>query len=200
VDPWIEILAQTGIPLAGVYPLPVVGACLARKLRLRSPHMLLVAGTSAGLRMTYFRDGRFAVTRLAPAAAVEIDDISNMRLYLQAVHAAALDEPLSIVVLDPHDRMSDLDAEIRSENPALECRRVGLRDLDSKLRLKADGAAAEVVFLHLLAIGGAPATSLHRRRLRLTGASGFVARCTRPPQRLRASPPFRPATACTKST
>jgi hypothetical protein len=170
VDPWIEILAQGGIPLAGVCPLPVIGAFLARKLRLRAPHMLLVASTSAGLRMAYFRDGRFALTRLAPPAAVTADDISNMRLYLQAVHAAALDEPLSIVVVDPHDKMSDLDAEIRSENPALECRRIGSRNLASKLRLECDGAAVEVVFLHLLALGGAPcdvapptATAAHRR-------------------------------------
>ncbi|HWI14106.1 MAG TPA: hypothetical protein VNT02_07610, partial [Burkholderiales bacterium] len=139
--PWVALLEELGLPLAGVYLLPMAGTALVRKLPLAAPHVMLVASTSGGLRLSYFRAGQFRLSRLTrldsangDRAQLYVDEIANTRLYLHALQAAALDEPLAIVVLDPCDADIEAHRAIAAESPSLECVRLGRAELARLLK------------------------------------------------------------------
>ena len=181
--PWVDVIHELGLPLAGISLLPMTGAALVARAKLAAPHVLLVAATSGGLRLTYFRDGQFRLSRLARDDAGSnrdrphfyVEEIANTRLYLHALHAATLDEPLGILLLDPLDTDVHAHQAVARENPGLECLRLGSGDLARLLKLKHlnGDAATDVLYLHLLALEPpvhnlAPAaTTLIFRRLQL---------------------------------
>ena len=180
--PWVDAIRELELPLAGISLLPMTGAGLIARARPAAPHVLLVAATSGGLRLTYFRDGKFRLSRLARGDAGSyrdrphfyVEEIANTRLYLHALHAAALDEPLGILLLDPLDAEVQAYQSIAAENPGLECVRLGRGELERLLKVKPVDAdtTTDVVYLHLVALEPpthnlAPATAtLAFRRLR----------------------------------
>lgn len=178
VTPWTALLEELALPLAAVHLLPMAGATLIRKLRLSAPHIMLLACTSGGLRLSYFRGGQFRLSRLTrfddvaeARAQLYADEIANTRLYLHALQAAPLDDPLAIVLLDPSDTDIDAHAVIAAETPSLECVRIGSAELARlmKLRVEPVPAAIDIVFLHLLALQSpgynlAPPSALHAHR------------------------------------
>lgn len=162
VAPWLSLLEELGLPLAGVHLLPMAGTALVRKLALSAPHAMLVACTSGGLRLSYFRAGQFRLSRLTrfddsagSRAQFYVDEIANTRLYLHALQAAALDEPLAIVLLDPRDTESDAHRAIAAESPSLECVHVDGKKIGQLLKstVYEREANSDLVFLHLLALG-----------------------------------------------
>jgi len=181
--PWVDAIRELELPLAGISLLPMTGARLVARAGLAAPHVLVVAATSGGLRLTYFRDGQFRLSRLARDDAGSnherphfyVEEIANTRLYLHALHAAALDEPLGILLLDPLDTDTHVHQAVAAENPGLECVRLGRRELERLLKIRHMDAdtTTDVVYLHLLALEPpvhnlAPAAAtLVFRRLRL---------------------------------
>lgn len=160
--PWLALVKELSLPLAGVYLLPVAGAGLVRRLALAAAHVLLVARTSGGLRLSYFRSGHFRLSRLARTdeagahgrARVYAEEIANTRLYLHALQAAALDEPLAVVLLDPRDADEEAHRLLATESPTVECRRLGSRDIARLVGRcpESDTDGAALVFLHLLGL------------------------------------------------
>lgn len=177
--PWIALLEELALPLAGIHLLPMAGTALVRKLNLRAPHVMLVACTSGGLRLSYFRAGQFRLSRLtrfdeageSSRARFYVDEIANTRLYLHALQAAALDEPLAIVLLDPQDADTEVHGAIAAESPSLQCLRLGSADIARVVEActRAPAGGVELVFLHLLALRApgynlAPPTALVAHR------------------------------------
>lgn len=162
LEPWIALLEELSLPLAAVHLLPMAGAALVRKLELAVPHAMLVASTSGGLRLTYFRGGQFRLSRLTRfdaagghgRAQFHVEEIANTRLYLHALQAAALDEPLAIVLLDPHDEDADAFRAIAAETPSLQCLHLCRTEVARLLKgcALSPGDPVELVFLHLLAL------------------------------------------------
>jgi len=161
VAPWLSALTECGLPVGGIYLLPMVIAGLVSALKTKASNLLLVAVHPAGIRLAFFRDGAFRLSRLSRADATAsargraiIDEISNTRLYLHALRAATLDEPVSVVLLDHSDQLGETTQEIREDNPGLDCSRLGRAEIAALLKL--DPALIEVspavIYLQLLGV------------------------------------------------
>lgn len=142
VAPWLTALVTAGLPVGGIYLLPMVMPGLVDVLDAKSDNLLLVAVHPAGIRLTFFREGAFRLSRLSRGDATTglqsraiVDEISNTRLYLHALRAATLDEPVNVVLLDHVDRLGETSKLIGADNPSLHCTRLGRGDIAARLKL-----------------------------------------------------------------
>jgi hypothetical protein len=160
VTEWLQAVVARGLPVAGIYLLPLVSAALPQKLAIENPNLLIVAQHIGGLRLTFFRDKQFRLSRLTRGDGGRsenrtghfIEEISNTRLYLHALRTLTLDEQLMVLLLDRTDELAEVAQGIARENPSLECIRLGRRDLASKLRISESllDSSPHIVYLHLL--------------------------------------------------
>jgi len=159
VAPWLAVLVECQLPVGGIFLLPMVTSGILGMVDGKSDNLLLVAAHPAGIRLTFFREGAFRLSRLSrsDAAAVVpgraiIDEISNTRLYLHALRAATLDEPVNVLFLDHGDQLGDIPRQISEENPSLQCRVLGSREIAERLRLDPSllGISPAVIYLQLL--------------------------------------------------
>ncbi len=160
VAAWLHAVAAKGLPVAGIFMLPMVSADLIRTLKLRADNLLLVSQHSGGLRLTFLRDRQFRLSRLTRGdagrsgthATFITEEISNTRIYLHALRAARLDEHLTVVLLDRNDELVEAAQHIARDNPSLECIHLGRRELASRLNLSEAllQLTADVIFLQLL--------------------------------------------------
>lgn len=168
VAPWLGVLVECQLPVGGIFLLPMVTSGILGMLDGKADNLLLVAAHPAGLRLTFFREGAFRLSRLSrgdAAAAVQgrtiIDEISNTRLYLHALRAATLDEPVSVVFLDHGDQLGDIPRQISEENASLQCSALGSGEIAKRLRLDPAllGISPAVIYLQLLG-GSTPENNL----------------------------------------
>lgn len=156
VTPWLTVLTETGLPVGGIYLLPMVISGLVTALDHKSDNLLLVAVHPAGIRLTFFRENAFRLSRLSRSDAAQdravIDEISNTRLYLHALRAATLDEPVTVVLLDHADQLAETTNLISVDNHSLQCVRVDRSDIAARLKLDPVliEASPAVIYLHLL--------------------------------------------------
>jgi len=144
VADWMRIIGGQELPLAAVYMLPMVSSGLLDRLQVKTPNLLVAAQHSGGLRLTFFRDRQFRLSRLTRGDGAKTTDpvrlfageISNTRLYLHALRTATLDEHLTVLLLDRNDELEDVAAAIVQDNPALDCVRVGRAELASRLGIE----------------------------------------------------------------
>lgn len=163
---WLQAVIARGLPVAGIYLLPMVTAGLLDKLGLKSTNLLVVAQHAGGLRLTFFRDGQFRLSRLTRGDSGKVegstryftDEISNTRLYLHALRTMTLDEQLTVALIDRGDALQEAAAGIARDNPSLECMRVGRRDLADRLGLDETllEASPYAFYLHLLGLKEPP--------------------------------------------
>ena len=165
---WLRVIGGQELPIAAIYLLPMVSLALVEKLQVKSRNLLLAAQHSGGLRLTFFRDRQFRLSRLTRGDASKADpirlfagEISNTRLYLHALRTATLDEHLTVLLLDRNDDLAAVAAAITNENPALDCVRVGGADLCARLGMDPQtlSATPDAVYLQLLGLK-APACSI----------------------------------------
>src|SRR5918992_97904 len=133
---------------------------LLEKLQVKTPNLLIAAQHSGGLRLTFFRDRQFRLSRLTRGDGSKTIDpvrlfageISNTRLYLHALRTATLDEHLTVLLLDRNDELEGVAAAITQENPALDCVRIGRAELASRLSMDPQLLAAtpEALYLQVL--------------------------------------------------
>jgi hypothetical protein len=141
IDDWLQAVVARGLPVGGIYLLPMLSGTLVEKLGVKAPRLLLVFQRVGALRLTFFRDRQFRLSRLTRGeggrsenrARFIAEEISNTRLYLHALRTMTLDEQLTIVLLDRDDDLEEVAATIRSENPSLECLRIGRGEIVSRL-------------------------------------------------------------------
>jgi hypothetical protein len=152
-----------------MFLLPLVSTTLLDALGLRVANLLLVSQHSGGLRLTFFRDRQFRLSRLTRGdsgntgdhARFITDEISNTRIYLHALRAARLDEHLTVLLLDRNDELIDAAHNIARDNPSLECIRMGRREIASRLNIAEPllELTSDVIYLQLLGLK-APASNL----------------------------------------
>lgn len=169
VGGWLQAIAAQGLPVAGIFLLPLVSTALLEALGLRVANLLLVSQHSGGLRLTFFRDRQFRLSRLTRGdsgrtgdhARFITDEISNTRIYLHALRAARLDEHLTVLLLDRNDELIDAAQNIARDNPSLECIRMGRREIASQLNIAEPllGLTSDVIYLQLLGLK-APSSNL----------------------------------------
>ncbi|MGZ5258574.1 MAG: hypothetical protein ACXWC0_13145, partial [Burkholderiales bacterium] len=129
---WLRIISAQELPLAALYLLPMVSAALLDKLQIKAPNLLIAAQHAGGLRLTFFRDRQFRLSRLTRGdtskstepVSLFAGEISNTRLYLHALRTATLDEHLTVLLLDRNDELEQVAQTIAHDNPGMDCLRV----------------------------------------------------------------------------
>lgn len=163
---WLQAVTARGMPIAGIYLLPMASAELLGRLDLKATNLLLVAQHATGLRLTFFRDRQFRLSRLTRGDGGRpenrtryfIEEISNTRLYLHALRTMTLDEHLTVLLIDRGDELQEEAAGIARDNPSLECARIGRGELSSRLGLDYAllDASPYSIYLHLLGLKTPP--------------------------------------------
>ena len=186
LNDWLRVIAAQELPLAGIYLLPMVSAALLARLDVKTSNLLIAAQHTGGLRLTFFRDRQFRLSRLTRGDGARASDparlfageISNTRLYLHALRTATLDEHLTVLLLDRNDELEDVANLILQDNPALDCIRVGRAELAQRLGMDAQHLAMspDAMYLQLLGLNTPPgniapaSATLGFRRYRATRA------------------------------
>ncbi|MBI2294898.1 MAG: hypothetical protein HYU76_02380 [Betaproteobacteria bacterium] len=124
IGDWLQAVVARGLPVAGIYLLPVVSAALPQRLDVKATNLLIVAQHSGGLRLTFFRDRQFRLSRLTRGDSGRSEnrvryfgeEISNTRLYLHALRSLTLDEHLAVLLLDRGDELADVAAGLARDN------------------------------------------------------------------------------------
>jgi len=179
--PWLRAIESNVLPVAGVYPLSIVSASLVERLRLKQTNLLIVTKNSAGFRQTFFKDGKFRISRLTPlresggtAHQYYADEVANTRMYLDALTVTHVDDTLTVVIVDQDDSLGGLPAAIARGRPNIRCHLLPKAEVAARLGIAPRDleASADALHLHLLgkqkpALNLAPAGVTHGYRRHL---------------------------------
>ncbi|MGV7207461.1 hypothetical protein ACLB1G_06370 [Oxalobacteraceae bacterium A2-2] len=156
VQPWVEILEQLRVPLAGLYSASMVSAGLLPRLGLRQPHLLLVTQHSAGLRQTYFRDGVLKFSRLTLAMDRDGQPVSvanetaRTQQFLTSIRLLERGSVLHTAIVAPQALLAALDAQC-ADGPETAYQFIALEAACSAAGLDGPAPAlADTILLHLL--------------------------------------------------
>jgi hypothetical protein len=162
LSPWLKAINSQALPVAGVYSLPMVSASLIGHLKTRHADLLVVSKGAAGVRQTYFKDLKFRISRLTPLREMDeaadqyyADEVSNTRMYLDALTITHVDDTLHVVVLDQDDSLGGLPAAISRGRPNMQCTLLKKADIVSQFSIAAREleASDDALHLHLLGEG-----------------------------------------------
>lgn len=158
--PWLQFLLAANVPVAGVYPLPMVSLGLFARLGLQDPNVLLVSRHAAGVRQTFLKDGRFRISRLTPARAGDqeaedyyAEEIRNTRMYLDALNVTHVEELVSVVVLDADGSLGSLGDRVARGRSNLRAVRLGPDQIVAKVGVDRASLRSNVDALHLHLLG-----------------------------------------------
>lgn len=159
LSPWLKAINSQNLPVAGVYSLPMVSVSLIGHLKLKHPNLLIVTKGSAGVRQTFFKNLKFRISRLTPlretvesADQYYADEVSNTRMYLDALTITHVDDTLQVVILDQDDSLGGLPAAISRGRPNMQCTLLAKADVISRFAIAPAEleASADALHLHLL--------------------------------------------------
>lgn len=117
IEPLLNALATAGVPVKGVYSLPIVSRHLVKSLGVQNGNVLLVTEQpDGGLRETFVRDGQVRFSRLAPInensarryAQILTAEAQKTRRYLHTLRLLGHDQPLDVFALCDSARLEAL--------------------------------------------------------------------------------------------
>lgn len=163
VDPWLTVIAERQLPLAGIYSVSLLSRQLHRWLGISDRYSLLLFRQSSGrLRQSYFADGKFRVSRLTriadgdPATLRDryVKEAEATRQFLASARLMPRNEPLHVHILHRPEFRPALESAL-NELPDIQLHLHDLSLLARKrsLRGKMKGQALDGALLaaHLLA-------------------------------------------------
>jgi hypothetical protein len=191
VQPWVKLIQDQKIPIAGIYSLPVLSQLLLKKIGAKGPNVLLLSVHNAsGLRQTFFRDRQIKISRLAqmprigavPYASHIMGELEKLRRYLNSLVLISREGPLEVYILSHGEWLNELEQHCRdTEDERFFL--IDVTDIAARLGLSKEitTAYSDVVFNQLL-LDAAPKNhyaseeetkyfSLHRMRNGLMAAS-----------------------------
>ena len=77
LQPWLDIIRASEVPLAGIFSLPLLAPTLLRKLRLPPEPCLLLTVQDQSIRQSYFEKGELHFSRLTPLQHSSIASIAQ---------------------------------------------------------------------------------------------------------------------------
>ena len=160
-SPWLGIMVAANVPVAGVFPLPLVTLGALKRLGLNEPNLLLVSKHEAGVRQTFVKDQVFRISRLTPTPAsgaagddAYAEEIRNTRMYLDALNITHVEDVVTVVILDQDGSLAALGPRIVAGRRNVRWVRVPGEELATKVGV--DRAAMErspdALPLHLLGL------------------------------------------------
>ncbi|WP_126073448.1 hypothetical protein HF313_15340 [Massilia atriviolacea] len=190
VQPWVAVMEQRQVPLAGLYSAAHLSAQLVRRMGIAQDHLLLIAEEGGGLRQSYFQGPYLKFSRLTVLAAHDdpVDasalETAKMRQFLTSTRLLERGETLHVVVLAPAERVAALERRCE-DDPELAFHFIDIDSACARLKLAADQPSAEQLLLGLLG-RDAPASQyppgaagrfyrIWRARLALNCASAAIA-------------------------
>jgi len=157
--PWLRAIEAAALPVSGIYPQALVSVSLIERLKLKDPNLLIITKNAAGLRQTFFKDLKFRISRLTPLRSTAdtnedqyAAEISNTRMYLDALTVTHVDDILEVIILDHDGSLPGLSAAIMRERPNTRCQYLNLNEIHARFGIPiADlQASGDVLHLHLL--------------------------------------------------
>ncbi|HEY8608080.1 MAG TPA: hypothetical protein VIM12_13275 [Noviherbaspirillum sp.] len=114
--PWLKLLAQAHVPLAGVCSAALLAPALAARIDAPKGACLLLSLQSAGLRQSFLQDGQLRFSRLTPLedaspasmAEAVVRESAKMRQFFASTRQLARDEVLRIAVVADNDQLDAL--------------------------------------------------------------------------------------------
>jgi hypothetical protein len=133
--PWLEVIGMRLAPLAGIYLLPLASQFLLTRFEPRpADDILFVSRQSAGLRLSYFKQGQLRFSRLAgleyyndPLAGCAAE-IAKTRQFLINQRWLRREARLSILALDVSEQFQGLQHQF-SNDEQLTCRRLQRKEI-----------------------------------------------------------------------
>jgi hypothetical protein len=179
-DPWLRLLTTSHLPIAGLFPLPLVTLALVKQLDLKEQNLLLVSRHEAGVRQTFVRDGRFRISRLTPLRAggsggtleSSAEEVRNTRMYLDALNVTHVDEILNVVILDQDGSLQALPELVVHGRRNLRATRIPPHEITTRIGVEASALSASPDALHLYLLGQQKAPALNMAPPALT--SGYT--------------------------
>jgi len=164
---WIDKIEELQAPLVGVYLLSMVSQLLVKRLKLNTPHLLLSECLPSGLRQTYFHNGSLRISRLVPITAdaesrlgyFHMVETEKTRLYLISQRLITSDTKLSIIMSTLEvNAAKQICRDIEQEH-GLDCESLDTHEIAKRLSLSTQALQTnpELLYMHLLAVGNAPA-------------------------------------------
>jgi hypothetical protein len=158
IEPWLGVIAKCALPVAGIYLASMQTAALVRALGQDLSRVLVVAPHRSGLRLTFYKDGEFCISRLSrggagnDAASAYAAEISNTRAYLSSLQLDSTDDVLTVLFLDHDDSLAPVVAHVAADNH-LQCIRIDRATLIRRLRMAPEhlALALETGYLGLMA-------------------------------------------------
>jgi hypothetical protein len=156
---WLRAIESNGLPVAGLYPLPIVTVSLIERLRLKQTNLLVVTKNNAGFRQTFFKNLKFRISRLTPlrgrggvADQHYADEVANTRMYLDALTVTHVDDMLTVVILDQDDSLGGLPAAIARGRPNTSCQILSKAEVVARFGIAPRDleASNDALYLHLL--------------------------------------------------
>ncbi|WP_233294790.1 hypothetical protein [Massilia antarctica] len=189
VQPWVAVMEQNRIPLAGLYSAAHLSARLVRRMGMAQNHLLLIAAQGGGLRQSYFQGPYLKFSRLTVLAAHDdvVDatalETAKMRQFLTSTRLLGRGEILHVVVLAPPARVAALE-ERCEDDPELAFHFIDIDSACARLKLGGDVDTAEQLLLGLLGRDSPPSQyppgaagrfyQIWRARLALNCASAAI--------------------------
>lgn len=121
IQPWIDILLQNKVPLAGIYSIPQITSLLLDKLPEPSDHMLIVSMHSiTGLRQTFFHKKELKISRLvdlprygtSPYAPIIREEVDVITRYLNSLRLIDSEKPYEVYFLADNKLLSEIKSEL----------------------------------------------------------------------------------------
>ena len=156
VQPWVQLLEQRQVALAGLYSSALLSRTLLQQLAPGQAHQLLVTQQSGGLRQSYFHDTFLKFSRLTPAidgagdAAGLIAEIARTHQFLTSTRLLERGDVLHTVVLGPAAQLATL-AACRIYSTGLVYHFIDIDSAAARLGVAAAAPRSDHLLLSLLA-------------------------------------------------
>lgn len=155
--PWLDILQQQCVPLAGIHSVAAVSGMLVRHLST-APLLLLSWEKYAGLRQSYFAAGELHFSRLttmaddAALALTVATEVARIRQYLHSLSLLSSEQEVQVCVICHVRDMAALEEQLRNST-AMHYHLLDLAELARRVKLKTECSDSDAtpLLLHLLA-------------------------------------------------
>ena len=170
---WLARIQAARSPLVGIYLMAMLSQILLKRLKLKSPHILLCEKLSSGLRQTYLHNCYFRMSRLVPNIPTESDQLNDfylaetekMRLYLISQHFIKRETILSLVLVNINDANQQTSSYLNRQS-GFTCTDVNVSQLAKKMHLPTDFMTKTPALLNMhLLVSGAVLANLAPKSL-----------------------------------